>query len=150
MKNENAFDGFDETLTQAEKDAETFVEWPDETIARAVRTVAKALHDDMGNLAIMQIGAASVLIGIAKKSNAEKLDIKLGDAEIRVRIGEEVCGSSGYSEYCLRKALEFYAKAENWRSPSEGFVLQYDPELSPINKDRGEMARAACEHAKQN
>jgi len=38
-------------------------------------------------------------------------------------------------------ALAFYAEEKNWESPSSGFALQYDPELSPIKKDRGERAR---------
>jgi hypothetical protein len=40
----------------------------------------------------------------------------------------------------LRDALEFYALAKNWESPSTGFALQYDPEPSAISKDRGERA----------
>jgi hypothetical protein len=34
----------------------------------------------------------------------------------------------------LRGALEFYANAKNWHSPSTGFAAQYDPEPSPIRK----------------
>lgn len=43
----------------------------------------------------------------------------------------------------LRCALEFYACAQNWKSPSTGFALQYDPEPSAINKDHGERALEA-------
>ena len=43
----------------------------------------------------------------------------------------------------LRTALKFYAHKENWRSKSSGFALQYDPELSETEKDRGLKAIAA-------
>lgn len=39
-----------------------------------------------------------------------------------------------------RECIEFYARVGNWISPSEGFALQYDPEKSPVNKDKGEKA----------
>ena len=42
-----------------------------------------------------------------------------------------------------REALEFYADPANWQSPSHGFALQYDPEPSPVEKDKGERARRA-------
>jgi len=42
-----------------------------------------------------------------------------------------------------RVALEFYAEKKNWNSPSTGFSVQYDPEQSAVDKDRGEIARAA-------
>jgi len=43
----------------------------------------------------------------------------------------------------LRRCLEFYSNPNNWKSPSKGFALQYDPEPSPINIDRGTVARLA-------
>lgn len=43
----------------------------------------------------------------------------------------------------LREALAFYADAANWQSPSTGFALQYDPEPSPVARDRGRKARAS-------
>ena len=39
------------------------------------------------------------------------------------------------------KALAFYADPANWKSPSEGFALQYDREPSPVEKDKGRRAR---------
>lgn len=42
----------------------------------------------------------------------------------------------------LENALKFYAEADNWQSPSSGFALQYDPQMSPIRKDAGSRARA--------
>jgi|SRR5690242_2381016 len=43
----------------------------------------------------------------------------------------------------LRAALALYAEPRNWHSPSTGFALQYDPEPSPVQRDRGDAARAA-------
>lgn len=43
----------------------------------------------------------------------------------------------------LVSALTFYATPANWRSPSTGFAIQYDPEPSPIDRDRGDRARVA-------
>lgn len=48
-----------------------------------------------------------------------------------------------------RKALEFYADPENWKSPSTGFGAQYDPEESPIQKDWGQIARRALSSSKK-
>lgn len=39
------------------------------------------------------------------------------------------------------KVARFYKIEKNWQSPSKGFVLQYDPEPSPVDKDRGAKAR---------
>jgi hypothetical protein len=39
------------------------------------------------------------------------------------------------------KVIGFYADEGNWRSPSKGFALQYDPEPSAFQKDRGGAAR---------
>jgi hypothetical protein len=38
------------------------------------------------------------------------------------------------TEEAMREALSFYADPANWRSPSSGFALQYDPEPSPVDK----------------
>jgi hypothetical protein len=43
----------------------------------------------------------------------------------------------------VREALEFYANAENWRTPSTGFAAQYDPIRPAAIDDGGERARAA-------
>ena len=47
----------------------------------------------------------------------------------------------------LIDALMFYANYENWKSPSKGFALQYDPEPSKVNKYRGSVAQTALEKA---
>jgi hypothetical protein len=39
------------------------------------------------------------------------------------------------------KVIGFYADEGNWCSPSKGFALQYDPEPSAFQKDRGAAAR---------
>jgi len=48
-----------------------------------------------------------------------------------------------------RTVLDFYGRLANWHSPSTGFVLQYDPEPSPIQSDRGAKARAFLTTADQ-
>lgn len=45
----------------------------------------------------------------------------------------------------MRRALAFYANEENWLSPSRGFAMQYDPDKSEVQKDRGACARKALE-----
>lgn len=47
----------------------------------------------------------------------------------------------------MQEALEFYGDEDNWKSPSKGFVLQYDPEPAPA-QDHGRKARAALAKAK--
>jgi len=41
----------------------------------------------------------------------------------------------------LKAVLAFYASSANWQSPSSGFALQYDPQPSPVSRDRGLRAR---------
>ena len=50
----------------------------------------------------------------------------------------------------VTEALEFYANEENWKSPSSGYALQYDPEPSPLQKDRGGRAKMALMALKNN
>lgn len=45
----------------------------------------------------------------------------------------------------LTNALKFYADADNWKSPSQGFALQYDRQPPPIETDRGAIAIKALE-----
>ena len=47
----------------------------------------------------------------------------------------------------LAKALRFYADPENWKSPSTGFALQYDPTPSQIMVHRESIARDALTEA---
>lgn len=69
---------FDDTLTQAEKDADTFLEWSDATIARCVRDTAKKMKDNKGDKAIFVQSALNVLAEVMRQANAEtmKLDSK--------------------------------------------------------------------------
>lgn len=46
----------------------------------------------------------------------------------------------------LREVLKFYANKDNWLSPSSGFMAQYDPEPSLIQKDRGKKAKEALDN----
>ena len=43
----------------------------------------------------------------------------------------------------LEAALEFYADSKNWRSPSSGFALQYDPQPPEVQRDSGRRALLA-------
>jgi hypothetical protein len=50
----------------------------------------------------------------------------------------------------LMDALAFYAEEKNWRSPSEGFALQYDPRPSPvIERGKWKFAKAVLDQVKQ-
>lgn len=44
-------------------------------------------------------------------------------------------------DHGIQAALAFYADPETYRSPTTGWNAQYDPEPSPIEKDKGERAR---------
>lgn len=48
----------------------------------------------------------------------------------------------------LREVLAFYGDVKNWRSPSTGFALQYDPIPSAIRADNGSRARTALGETK--
>lgn len=47
----------------------------------------------------------------------------------------------------VSKALQFYADPATYKSPSQGFAAQYDPDLSPIQIDKGKFAREVIEAA---
>jgi hypothetical protein len=47
------------------------------------------------------------------------------------------------SHDAMETALAFYANSENWKSPSSGFALQYDPQPAPARADYGIRARQA-------
>lgn len=51
--------------------------------------------------------------------------------------------------FTLWEALDFYAVESNWHSPSTGFALQYDPEPSEVDKDRGKIARDTMEELRK-
>ena len=72
---------------------------------------------------------AGGFVGINSVMNEKLRDANETICEQRTRVEE------------LEGAVRFYAEEKNWRSPSSGFALQYDPEPSPINKDRGNLAR---------
>ena len=48
----------------------------------------------------------------------------------------------------LEAALEFYADSKNWRSPSSGFALQYDPQPPEVQRDSGRRALLALAKSK--
>jgi hypothetical protein len=84
---------FDDTLTQEEKaaptylDAPTYLEWSDETLARGVRDLAKSLKDEFGARGTHGIAAAHVLAGMLGENEAGKIEIIL-DKKIRVTVEE--------------------------------------------------------------
>lgn len=47
----------------------------------------------------------------------------------------------------ISDALHFYADPVTYKSPSQGFAAQYDPEPSPIQNDAGKRAREVIEAA---
>ena len=67
---------FDKTLTQAEKDAPTYLEWSDATLARCVRETAKQLGDEKGNKAMMAQAAFLIITGVMDEANAETLKVQ--------------------------------------------------------------------------
>ncbi len=76
---QDAGDKFDETLTQAERDADTFLEWSDATLARAVRTMASIFKDHKGFNGVAGAASAIVLEKLMKEANAKTMKIVLDD-----------------------------------------------------------------------
>src|SRR4051812_7585910 len=64
---------FDKTLTKAEIEAPTYLEWPDETIARCVRATAEEIQDTKGNKAMVIQAAYQLIAGMMSDTNAETL-----------------------------------------------------------------------------
>lgn len=73
---------FDETLTPEERDAPTFTEWSDSTLARGVRCLASKLHDSVGFQGITGMAAALALEKIAQDNNAETYRITIDGGTI--------------------------------------------------------------------
>jgi hypothetical protein len=69
--------GFDKTLTQAERDAPTYLEWSDSTIARLVRQLAVEIDDSKGDKAIFSATALKVLAHMMEDCNAENMKTSL-------------------------------------------------------------------------
>lgn len=69
---------FDKTLTQAERDAPTYFEWSDATIARLVRHLAKAMEkDSKGDKVIFATTALKVLAHLMQETNAQTMKTSL-------------------------------------------------------------------------
>jgi hypothetical protein len=79
---------FDKSLTREERDAPTFLEWSDATLARGVRVLAADLHDNIGFEGIVGVAAAMVLEKIAREANRSELRLYVG-RDVTVTIGEE-------------------------------------------------------------
>lgn len=46
-------------------------------------------------------------------------------------------------------SLSFYADPENYLSSSSGFAAQYDPDPSPVMRDKGKEARSTLDKLKK-
>jgi len=78
---------FDRTLTKEEREALTFLEWSDETLARGVREMARELHDGVGFGGISGQAAAITLEKIIRDAGMTEMHITIGKTKITVRIG---------------------------------------------------------------
>ena len=74
----------DSTLTQEEKDAPTFLEWSDATLARAVRCLSKRIHDDFGQKSITGVAGAIQLANVLVKAGKIPHQVDLGTNKITV------------------------------------------------------------------
>jgi hypothetical protein len=69
--------GMDLTLTQEEKDAKSFLDWPDTTLARAVRETARLIKaSDDDKEALYVTGCLVILASVMKRANAETLNLE--------------------------------------------------------------------------
>ncbi len=67
-------------LTEAEKAASSYLDWPDETISKAVRNLALLLGDSSGARAMQMQAAALFLACEAFRANSEITEITLSGA----------------------------------------------------------------------
>lgn len=73
---------FDDTLTQDEKDAPSYLEWSDATIARLVRHVAETIKDGKGDKAVWLTTALKIQAHLMEESNAETMKTSIkGDRD---------------------------------------------------------------------
>jgi len=82
-------------LTEEEKKAPSYLDWSDETLAKAVRALATNIENAMGDVSLGAVAAANVLINLAHKTNGAKItleqegctfkDEQLGDWIVTVR-----------------------------------------------------------------
>ena len=82
-------EAFEQSLTPEEIAAPTYLEWSDETLARAVRELAKMMSDYKGGEGVSAVGAAAVLVDAAKNCNAKTLEVKGGGYVVTVKRVEE-------------------------------------------------------------
>ena len=66
---------FDQTLTPEEIAAPTYLEWSDETLARAVRELCGLMSDSKGGDGMSATGAAAVLVEAAMKCKSGRLTV---------------------------------------------------------------------------
>lgn len=64
-------------LTEQEKAAKTYLDWSDEALGKALRSLALELGDDCGENTLKLQGAAFFLIGRARQIGATRLKLSL-------------------------------------------------------------------------
>lgn len=67
-------------LTEKEKRSETFLEWDEVSLGRAVKAVAEICSDEHGKHALKATGAAVFLVAEAIRSGATELNVNLEGA----------------------------------------------------------------------
>jgi hypothetical protein len=80
---ESRIAALDATLTPEELAAPTYLEWPDATLARSVRELAKNINDCNGRDGVFAHAGALTLIGMLKEMNAGEIVIKVEDEDGR-------------------------------------------------------------------
>lgn len=67
---------FDATLTKKEKEAKSYLDWSDATIARCVRWLCAKIKDDSGKGGIYGASASKIIHLVMKEANAKKLKME--------------------------------------------------------------------------
>lgn len=64
-------------VTDKEKEDKTYLEWPDETIGKAVKALAVKIDDCQGDRAIRYSAPALILASLVSDSNTERMTFEL-------------------------------------------------------------------------
>jgi hypothetical protein len=75
---------FDASLTQEEKDAETFIEWSNETLGRAVREMSRQLVDMNGRYGLMGTAGFIAIQKAMVDRNAAQLEVTIKGVHLLV------------------------------------------------------------------
>lgn len=63
-------------LTKEEEEAPSYLDWSDETLAKAVRVLAANLNDELGKTSLGAVAVANVLIDLCHDTNAATTTIR--------------------------------------------------------------------------